>query len=168
MVDPPGNGTGDHHLRAIAAPYGRIMNSGVSSVLDTCTPEEVERAAEAFAYLGLTELAQLTRHIIGIDWRAADGTAERRLNNAFYGLEMGFVAAFERKYIEAPADFEPAVGEDDTLLGRHICPGEISVHEKTSSCTVGPDCTGDISHATARLHREGICERCPSGPDWAT
>lgn len=65
------------------------MNGGVSSVMDTCTAEEVHGAADAFAYLGLADLAELTRRLIGADW-SAEGL-EQRLNHAFYGLDYALI-----------------------------------------------------------------------------
>ena len=56
----------------MAKPHGRIMNIGVASVLDTSTPAEVNHAADAFAYLGLADLAGLTRRHIGVDWSRDD------------------------------------------------------------------------------------------------
>lgn len=105
LFDEPGTSVGDRHLRAMAKPYGRIMNGGVASVMDTSTAEEVDQAADAFAYLGLGDLADLTRSLIIADW--SEGGLEHRLNHAFYGLDYALIGAFERKYAESPEDFDP-------------------------------------------------------------
>src|SRR5690242_4121553 len=99
--DHPVAGVGDRHLRAMAKPHGRIMGSGVSAVLDTSTADEVQHATVASDYLGLPDLADLTRLLIHTDWYA-DSLDEQRLNTAFYGLEMALYGAFERKYAETP------------------------------------------------------------------
>jgi hypothetical protein len=166
LLGPAGSGVGDRHLAAMAKPYGRIMNGGVSSVLDTCSPEDVERAAEAFAYLGLNELAEVTRWVAHIEWywRAR----EIRLNRAFYGLEHGLEAAFRRRYAGSPEDFDAVEGAHETAEGAPICAGDLVVHEVRSLCSLGEDCAGVPNHATARLHRAQGCELCPAGPDWPT
>ncbi|WP_093617030.1 hypothetical protein [Actinoplanes philippinensis] len=113
--DEPGTGTGvgDRHLQAMAKPYGRIMSSGVSAVSDTSSPEEVELAADAFDYLGLPDLAGLTRRLVNAD-RESEDNLENALNHAFYGLEGALAGAFERKYAESPEDFD-AVAADGVV-----------------------------------------------------
>ena len=110
LSDERGAGVGDRHLRAMAKPYGRIMGSGVSAVMDTSSPEELEQAADAFDYLGLSDLGDLTRRLVDADWWSEDDL-EDRLNLAFYGLEQALSGAFERKYAESPEDFD-AVAAD--------------------------------------------------------
>jgi hypothetical protein len=64
--DQSGNGRGDRHLRAMAKPYSQIMANGTSAVRETCTPEEIVGAAEAFDYLDLHQLADLTRRLVDV------------------------------------------------------------------------------------------------------
>jgi Arc/MetJ family transcription regulator len=106
LSDHPGTGVGDWHLQAMAKPHGRIMNGGVSAVMDICTAEEVQHAADAFAYLGLADLAGLPRRLIDADWWSEDDI-EDRLDRTFYGLDFRTRRRFERKYTEAPEDFDP-------------------------------------------------------------
>jgi hypothetical protein len=178
LFDDPGTGVGDRHLRAMAKPYGRIQNSGVSAVMDTSTPEEVQRAADAFAYLGLADLADLTRRLIDADW--SEVGLEERLNRAFYGLDYALEGAFERKYAESPDDFDPAAPDgierrpgswsSDSGQGKRVCAGELIVHEHGVRCSRGDACpepTPGVLHSRSRLHTESGCELCPSGPTWA-
>ena len=175
LGDSPGSGVGDLHLRAMAKPRGRIMNSGTSAVADTCTGEEILRAADAFDYLGLPELADLTRRLLDGD---SDGGRERRRNRAFYGLEIALHRAFERRYEAAPGDFDhpPAAsgcsgGTQPSTHGPTSCLGTVTVHELDNTCTLGAECARlsqhIIQHERAVLHRSSECELCPSGHDWA-
>ncbi len=166
MSDPPGSGVGDRHLCAMAKPYGRIMGSGVSAVLDTSSPEEVQRAADAFDYLGLPDLAAVTRRLVDVDWRSEDDL-EDRLNHAFWGLEHALDGAFERKYAESPEDFDavaadgvdrqpgswsPAGGQ-----GKNVCMGELIVDGRDVLCTRRDACPGitpHVLHSRSRLHSE--------------
>jgi hypothetical protein len=178
LSDDPGTGPGDRYLRAMAKPYGRIMNGGVSALMDTCTPPEVHRGADAFDYLGLSDLADLTRRLIDADWYE-DGL-EERLNHAFYGLDYAHEGAYERKYAESPEDFDPVADDGtDRMNGswlpdggpnKVVCPGELTVHEQGVGCTQGdacPESTPAVLHSRSRLHTAAGCERCPSGPTWA-
>jgi hypothetical protein len=178
LSDAPGAGAGDRHLRAMAKPYGRIMGSGVSAVMDTCTAEEVQRAGDALEYLGLANLADLTRRLADADW-SDDSLDERPVNNAFWGLELALEGAFERKYAESPEDFDPVV--DDGVdrpsgswpsggQGKAVCAGELIVHEREEVCSRGDACPGItplVLHSRSRLHSGAGCELCPSGPTWA-
>jgi len=179
LDDEPGSGPGDRHLRAMAKPYNQIMANGTSAVMETCTTEEIVGAAEAFDYLGLRQLADLTRRLV-------DGVGERepQRDRAFYGLEMALDSAFERKYAQAPQDFDPvapdhlagpvdwASGGDVRESSRVVCPGEVVVHELAIECGAGTACPGlNVSvaiHPWVRLHEQGGCARCPSGPTWAS
>ena len=172
----PGAGVGDRHLVAMAKPYGRIMNGGVAAVMDTSTAEEVERAADAFAYLGLADLADLTRRLIAADW--SEEGLEHRLNRAFYGLDWAHTGAFERKYAESPEDFDPVPPDGVVRIsgswhggqGARVCMGELMVHEQGVDCSGGAVCPGpgpNVLHSRSRLHAESGCARCPSGPNWA-
>jgi hypothetical protein len=166
-IDDLGTGVGDRHLRAMAKPYGRIMNGGVSAVLDTSSPEEVQRAADAFDYLGLSDLAELTRRLVDADWWS-DDDLEGRLNIAFYGLEHALVGAFERRYAESPGDFD-AVADDgvdrqpgswspDGGQGKGICVGELIVDGRDLLCSRGDACPGIapvVLHSRSRLHSDG-------------
>ncbi|GAA4256343.1 hypothetical protein [Dactylosporangium darangshiense] len=153
----------------MSKPHARIMGSGTSAVADTCTVEEILRAADAFDYLGLTELAGLRRLTDG-DF---DNGREQRRNHAFYGLEVSLHPAFERRYRLNPEDFDPIAGpaaSGDFPLPTHgpvSCSGTIIVHESGKDCTLGADCArllrGFLEHEGATLHRRF----CPSGPDWA-
>jgi hypothetical protein len=178
LSSEPGTGIGDRHLRAMAKPYGRIMNGGVASVLDTSTPAEVNQAADAFAYLGLADLADLTRRLVAADW-SQDGL-ERRLNHAFYGLDYALIGAFERRYAESPQDFDPVAPDGvDRRPGswpgpggdsERVCAGELVVHETGVGCSRGDACPGptpDVLHSRSRLHTTLGCPLCPSGPSWA-
>ncbi|MEU4155161.1 hypothetical protein [Actinoplanes sp. NPDC026670] len=82
LSDYPVGGVGDRHLQAMANPYAQIMGSGVSAVMDTSSAEDVRQAADAFDYLGLPDLANLTRRLIDADWCSEDGL-EQRLNRTF-------------------------------------------------------------------------------------
>ncbi|MEO3819551.1 hypothetical protein [Plantactinospora sp. B24E8] len=180
LSDQPGRGVGDRHLHAMAKPYGRIMGSGTSAVADTCTPEEILRAADAFDYLGLTDLAELTRRLTDADF---DDGRERRLNHAFFGLENGLERAFHRRYAAAPDDFEPPplraspaasspqVPPGPTGRASKVCSGTVVVHELNDECTRGVVCARrqahHVPHEEAVLHRGIGCALCPSGPDWA-
>jgi len=174
-----GSGMGDRHLHALAAPYGRIMSGGVSSVLDICTAEQVRQAADAFAYLGLADLAGLTRRLVDADWD--EEGLELRLNHAFYGLECAVAGAFERKYAESPQDFD-AVAPDGIERrqgswslergddGPGVCLGELIVHENAVVCSLGDDHPSpgpSTLHSRSSLHSGTACELCPSGPTWA-
>lgn len=174
----PGDGAGDRHLAALSKPHGRIMSGGVASVMDACTAQEVRRAADAFAYLGLADLAGLTRSLIGADWSRAG--LEERLNGAFYGLECALEGAFERRYAESPQDFSPVMPDGTRRAhgswrpgasrGRRVCLGELIVHERAVLCTEGDACAEPprgALHSRSRLHADASCELCPSGPDWA-
>lgn len=174
----PGDGPGDRHLAALGKPHGRIMSGGVASVTGTCTAEEMRRAADAFAYLGLADLAGLTRRLIRADW-SRDGL-EERLNGAFYGLECALEGAFERKFAESPQDFSPVVPDGTQRApgswlpgagrGRRVCLGELIVHERAVLCTEGDACAEPprgALHSRSRVHAEASCELCPSGPGWA-
>jgi len=163
----------------MAKPHGRIMNAGTSAVGDTCTAEEILRAADAFDYLGLAELADLTRRLVHGDVRTA---REQQHNRAFYGLELALHPAFEHRYETAPDDFDPVSPPprgsqsqpDRTQPPDHgpvACPGTITVHELDNTCILGTGCArltqGVIEHERAILHRDAGCELCPSGPEWA-
>jgi len=177
LAGEPVSGVGDLHLRALAKPYGRMMGSGVSAVMDTSTADEVQRAADAFAYFGLLDLADFTRRLIDADW-FEDGL-EERFNTAFWGLEHALDGAFERKYAESPEDFDTV--EDDGVVrgagswlehsqGKRSCTGELTVHERDTRCTKGDACPGItplVLHSRSRLHTAAGCGRCPSGPTWA-
>lgn len=164
MSDGPGSGVGDRHLRAIAKPYGRIMSSGVSAVLDTSSPEEVRLAADAFDYLGLPDLAEVTRRLVDADWRSED-SLEERLNHAFWGLEHALAGAFERTYAESPEDFAPPVADGvdrqpgswsmDGGQGKTVCLGELVVNQCDVRCSQDPACPGvtpSVLHSGSRLH----------------
>jgi hypothetical protein len=176
--DDPGTGIGDRHLRAMAKPYGRIMGSGVSAVMDTSTAAEIRHAAEAFDYLGLVDLADLTRRLADADW-SDDCLNEHRVNRAFGGLEHALHGAFERIYAESADDFDPI--EPDGVERRpgswlsgggpanHACAGELTVHERDVLCSQVDACPGvkpEVLHSRSRLHSETGCELCPSGPMW--
>jgi hypothetical protein len=164
MSDQPGSGVGDRHLWAMAKPYGRIMGSGVSAVMDTSSPEEVQRAADAFDYLGLPDLAALTRRLVDADWWSEDDL-EERLNRIFWGLEHALAGAFERKYAEAPQDFD-AVAADGVDRqpgswpsgggqGKRVCTGELIVDERDVLCSQRDACPGImpvVLHSRSRLH----------------
>jgi|SRR5215467_5730208 len=179
LDDQPGNGPGDRHLRAMAKPYNQIMANGTSAVTDTCTPEEIVGAAQAFDYLGLHQLADLTRRLVDVV-----GEREHQRDHAFWSLEMALGSAFERKYAQAPQDFDPVAPEDlrrspawaldDGARPARLveCPGEVVVHELALECDAGTACPGlDVSvaiHPWARLHEQDGCARCPSGSTWAS
>jgi hypothetical protein len=178
LSDDPGTNVGDQHLRLLAKPYGRIMNGGVASVMDICTANEVQLAADTFAYLGLADLAGLTRRLVEADW--TEDRLEERLNRAFYGLDCALEGAFERKYAESPDDFDPVVPDGTERLqeswvpdggkGRRVCTGELIVHEHAVLCTRGdacPDPGRSTLHSSSHLHANAPCELCPSGPAWA-
>jgi hypothetical protein len=178
LSDDPVAGVGDRQLRSMAKPYGRIMGSGVSAVMDTSTPDEVHRAADAFDYLGLADLAGLTRRLIDVDWWSEDDL-EERLNRAFWWLEHALTGAFERKYAQSPEDFD-AVHDDGVDRrpgswpsggqGKTVCAGALIVHEREVRCSQGDACPGIqplVLHLTSRLHSEGECELCPTGQTWA-
>ncbi|WP_426514047.1 hypothetical protein ACPPVO_27545 [Dactylosporangium sp. McL0621] len=172
MSDEVHAGVGDRHLRAMAKPYGRIMGSGVSAVLDTSSPEEVRRAADAFEYLGLSDLAGLTRRLVDVDWSSEDDL-EGRLNRAFYGLEEALAGAFERKYAESPEDFDGVAGDGVDRRpgswasggqGKRVCPGELIVHEHDVVCSQRDACpgiTGLVLHSRSRWHDS---EQLPGRP----
>ncbi|GAB7045544.1 hypothetical protein [Catenuloplanes indicus] len=61
-------------------------------------------------YLGLPDLAEVTRRLVDADWRSEDSLQER-LNHAFWGLEQALAGAFERTYAESPEDFAPLVAD---------------------------------------------------------
>ncbi|GAA3213384.1 hypothetical protein ACFO1B_13555 [Dactylosporangium siamense] len=166
MSDHPGSGVGDRHLCAMAEPYGRIMGSGVSAVMDTSSPEEVQQAAEAFDYLGLSDLAALTRRLVDADWCSEDDL-EDRLNRTFWGLEHALDGAFERKYAESPEDFDAVVADGVDRQpgswspggghGKSICVGELIVHERDVLCSQRDACPGImpvVLHSRSRLHSE--------------
>jgi len=132
LSEDPGTGVGDRYLHAMAKPYGRIMGSGVSAVMDTSSPDEVQQAADAYDYLGLPDLADLTRRLVDADWWSEDDL-EERLNHAFCGLEEALTGAFERKYAESPEDFD-AVAEEGDGQDKGVCEGELIVHERDVLC----------------------------------
>ena len=166
LSDDPGTGVGDRHLRAMAKPYGRIMGSGVSAVMDTSSPEEVQRAADAFDYLGLSDLADVTRRLVDADWRSEDDL-EERLNRAFWGLEHALGGAFERKYAESPEDFDAVIADGVDRQagswssgggqGKGVCVGELIVRERNVLCSQRDACPGItplVLHSRSRLHSE--------------
>ncbi len=179
LSDDPGNGVGDQHLRAMAKPYGRAMSSGVSAVMDTSTADEVQDAAGAFDYLGLADLADLTRRLVAADWRSEDDL-EERLNRAFWRLERALDGAFERKYAESPEDFDLVVDDGVDRLpgswssgggqGKKVCTGDLIVHEREVLCSQGDACPGitsSVLHSRSWLHTEAGCRWCPSSPTGA-
>jgi hypothetical protein len=50
------------------------------------------RAADAFDYLGLSDLADLTRRLVDADWWS-ENDLEERFNRAFWGLEQALGGA---------------------------------------------------------------------------
>ncbi|WP_433040660.1 hypothetical protein [Dactylosporangium sp. CS-033363] len=170
-MDATGGRIGDLQLGAMSKPYGRIMGSGTSAVLDTSTRDEVLAAADAFDYLGLPDLAALTRRIADADWEREH--LEERYNHAFYALEYGLYAAFERRYFAHPEDFAPVEDPGPPAVpGRWTCPGTATVHELDDTCSLGPDCARErdrrfSSHAYTALHTADGCTYCPAGGDWA-
>ena len=180
LTDEPGNGVGDQHLYLLAKPFGRIMNGGTAAAEDTCSAEEILRAADAFDYLELADLAELTRRLVDGDF--SNGREQRR-NRAFFGLSISLNRAFERRYALAPQDFDPPTvpagsaaghGPDDAQpLPREAptCTGTAIVHELDNTCTLGAACAhitrGFIEHDHAVLHHSPDCPLCPSGSDWA-
>jgi hypothetical protein len=166
MSEDSGTGVGDRHLQAMAKPYGRIMGSGVSAVMDTSSPEEVQRAADAFEHLGLSDLAALTRRLVDVDWGSEDDL-EDRLNQAFWGLEKALTGAFERKYAESPEDFDAVVADGVDRQpgswlsgggqGKTVCAGELIVHEGEVLCSARDACPGIaplVLHSRSRLRSE--------------
>ncbi len=166
MSDYPVGGVGDRHLRAMANPYAQIMGSGVSAVMDTNSAEEVRRAADAFDYLGLPDLANLTRGLIDTDWCSEDGL-ERRLNRNFVWLELALDGAFERKYAESPEDFDAVVADGvDRLSGswpsgdgkdKRACSGELIVSETDvvrSQRDASPGISFSVLHSRSRLRSD--------------
>jgi hypothetical protein len=61
------------------------MSSDTLAVGDTCTAEEIPRAADGFDHLGLSELADLTRRPVDADFR------EQRGNRASHRLKIGLL-----------------------------------------------------------------------------
>jgi hypothetical protein len=166
---------GDRHMRALAKPYGRAMGSGIDAVRDTSSPKECHRAADAFAYLGLPDLAEMFRRLADIALSAEDGGRNWPSDQAFWGLENALEGAFERKYAESPEDFEPIPA--DGVERRHgswpdvdrICLGELLVHERMVECSRGEGCRGQppgMKHSRSSLHTDADCDLCPSGPAW--
>src|SRR5262245_54211757 len=154
---------GDRHMRALAKPYGRVMGSGIDSVRDTSSPKECHRAADAFAYLGLPDLAEMFRRLADVALSAEDGGRGWPSDQAFWGLENALEGAFERKYAESPEDFEPVPA--DGVERRHgswpdgdrVCLGELLVHERTVECSRGERCPGlrpGMKHSRSRLHAD--------------
>ena len=166
----PADGIGDQHLRAMSTPYSQIMANGTTSVRETSTPDEILRAADAFDYFGLGDLADLTRRLATVEFD--DDCNETGWNRAFWGLEQALDGAFERRYRESPRDFDP-VPPDQPVIERAltICPGELIVHERQTTCTEGDGCPRRpkryVLHDRSRLHRDADCELCSSGPTWA-
>lgn len=164
MSDHPGGGVGDRHLWAMAKPYGRIMGSGVSAVMDTSSATEVRQAANAFDYLGLPDLADLTRRLVDADWWS-EHDLEQRLNRTFWALEHALRGAFERKYAESPEDFDAVVVDGVDRLsgswssgggqGTRVCAGEVIVSETDVLCSQRDACPGItplVLHSRSRLH----------------
>jgi hypothetical protein len=178
LTHVPGTGVGDRHLHALAAPYGRIMNGGVASVMDCFTAQDVERAADALAYLGLVDMADLTRRLVWADW--SEDHLEQRLNHAFYSLDRALEGAFEYRYATFTSDFEatapdglerrPGSWSRDPGDERKVCLGELLVHERAVLCSRAdacPDPGRSTLHSRSSLHSGTLCELCPSGPTWA-
>lgn len=125
LSDHPGTGVGDWHLQAMAKPHGRIMNGGVSAVMDICTAEEVQHAADAFAYLGLADLAGLPRRLIDADWWSEDDI-EDRLNRTFYGLDYALVGVRAQVH-RSPGRLRPRPAGRSRTTTRLLVTGSISV-----------------------------------------
>jgi hypothetical protein len=155
------------------------MSSGHLGSRDTCTAEEILRAADAFDHLGLSELAHLTRRLVDADF--SNGREQRR-NRAFYGLEIGLQPAFERRSETAPEDFDPPLRTSPSLLtplgpgttvssGTDHRSGTVIVHELGNRCTLDVArarlSEGFVQHERATLHDSVECEVRPSGRDWA-
>ena len=167
---------GDRHMRALAKPYGRAEGSGIDAVRDASSPKECHRAADAFTYLGLPDLAKMFRRRADIDLSAEEGGRGWPSYEAFGGLELALRGAFERKYAESPEDFEPVPA--DGVERRHgswpdgdgVCVGALLVHERMVECSRGERCPGlrpGMKHSRSRLHTGADCELCPSGAAWA-
>ena len=173
---------GDRLLHMTHPLHGRVMNSGVGGAEDVCSQDQILAAADAFDYLGLTDLAHLVRRIPCSDF--GDGR-EGRMNRGYFGLvqtDMLLWAAVVRKYEAAPQDFDPLPTEPPppsplpelpapTRPVEHVtCAGLLTVHELTTVCAEDATCqwrVRPVEHSWAVLHRGVDCDLCPYGPDWA-
>jgi hypothetical protein len=159
------------------------MNAGVAGAEDVCTRDQILAAADAFDYLGMTDLAQLVRHIPGADF---SNGREERMNHAYRGLVLTdelLWAAIVRKYADAPGDFDSPPTEapagfrtSPTPSGgwKRIefphCDGLLTVHELTITCSNEEACrfkTRVVRHQRSVIHRATNCDHCPYGPRWA-
>lgn len=107
-----GGGIGDRHLSALLLVDGMVQNGGANHAADSCEPAELAAAADGARYFGLNDLATLIDELptAASDSGSGSEEAEERLSAAYYELmpdSSRLDAAFERRFADAPDDFDP-------------------------------------------------------------